>query len=43
MSEIQEAVQIIRVGYDGVEIALKVGSAGLKGMENVIGFKVALY
>ena len=26
MSEIQEAVQIIRVGYDGVEIAIKVGS-----------------
>ena len=42
MSEIQEAVQIIRVGYDGVEIAMKVGSAGLQGMKKVIGFMVAL-
>ena len=42
MSEIQEAVQIIRVGYDGVEIAMKVGSAGLQGMKNVIDFMVAL-
>ena len=24
--EIQEAVQIIRVAYDGIEIAMKVGS-----------------
>ena len=42
MSEIQEAVQIIRVGYDGVEIVMKVGSAGLQGMKNVIDFMVAL-
>jgi len=27
--EIQEAVQIIRVAYDGIEIAMKVGSGGL--------------
>jgi len=25
--EIQEAVQIIRVAYDGIEIAMKVGTA----------------
>ena len=42
MSEIKEEVQIIRVGYDGVEIAIKVGSAGLKDMKNVIDFMVAL-
>ena len=27
--EIQEAVQIIRVAYDGIEIAMKVGAAAL--------------
>lgn len=27
--EIQEAVQIIRVAYDGIEIAMKVGSGGI--------------
>jgi len=42
MSEIREAVQIIRVGYDSVEIVMKVGSASLKGMKNVIDFMVAL-
>ena len=26
--EIQEAVQIIRVAYDGIEIAMKVGRGG---------------
>ena len=30
--EIQEAVQIIRVAYDGIEIAMKVGSGGLGGV-----------
>ena len=29
--EIQEAIQIIRVAYDGVEICMKAGSSGLKG------------
>ena len=28
--EIQEAVQIIRVAYDGIEIAMKVGSGAHK-------------
>lgn len=35
--EIQEAVQIIRVAYDGVEIAMKVGSGGIGAMQKVIG------
>ena len=31
--EIQEAVQIIRVAYDGVEIAMKVVSGGFSAMQ----------
>ncbi len=34
--EIQEAVQIIRVAYDGVEIAMKVGSGGISVMQKAI-------
>ncbi len=34
--EIQEAVQIIRVAYDGIEIAMKVGSGGIGAMQKVI-------
>ena len=34
--EIQEAVQIIRVAYDGVEIAMKVGSGGISAMQKAI-------
>lgn len=30
--EIQEAVQIIRVAYDGIEIAMKVGGGGIAAM-----------
>lgn len=33
--EIQEAVQIIRVAYDGIEIVLKVGSGGLSAVQKV--------
>ncbi len=33
--EIQEAVQIIRVAYDGIEIAMKVGSGGIKAMRKI--------
>lgn len=33
--EIQEAVQIIRVAYDGIEIAMKVGSGGIKAMQKI--------
>lgn len=34
--EIQEAVQIIRVAYDGIEIAMKVGSGGVSAMQKAI-------
>ena len=33
--EIQEAVQIIRVAYDGIEIAMKAGSGGIKAMQKI--------
>ena len=36
--EIQEAVQIIRVAYDGIEIAMKVGSGGLGAMQKANDF-----
>jgi len=36
--EIQEAVQIIRVAYDGIEIAMKVGSGGLAAMQKAVEF-----
>ncbi|MDD7643805.1 MAG: PcfB family protein [bacterium] len=34
--EIQEAVQIIRVAYDGIEIAMKVGSGGIAAMQKAL-------
>lgn len=37
--EIQEAVQIIRVAYDGIEIAMKVGSGGIAAMQGNRLFK----
>lgn len=36
--EIQEAVQIIRVAYDGIEIAMKVGNGGINAMQKAIDF-----
>ena len=33
MSEISDAVQIIRVGYDTIEIAMKVGSGSIEMMQ----------
>lgn len=36
--EIQEAVQIIRVAYDGIEIAMKVGSGGIAAMQKALEF-----
>lgn len=33
--EIQEAVQIIRVSFDGIELAMKIGSGGLSAAQNV--------
>lgn len=40
--EIQEAVQIIRVAYDGIEIAMKVGSGGINAMQKAIEFLKAI-
>lgn len=40
--EIQEAVQIIRVTYDGLEIALKIGSGGLAAAQKVMNSFVYL-
>lgn len=36
--EIREAVQIIEVAYDGIEIAMKVGSSGISAMKSTIDF-----
>lgn len=36
--EIQEAVQIIRVAYDGIEIAMKVGNGGISAIQKAIDF-----
>ncbi|MEH2960397.1 PcfB family protein [Candidatus Merdisoma sp. JLR.KK006] len=40
--EIQEAVQIIRVGYDGIEIAMKVCGGTLEEMKKAMDFLIAL-
>lgn len=40
--EIQEAVQIIRVGYDGIEIAMKLGSASIEQIKKSVGFLFAV-
>ena len=44
--EIMEAVQIIRVAYEGIEIAIRIGSGGLNAaqrvVETLIGEKVKL-
>lgn len=40
--EIQEAVQIIRVGYDGIEIAMKVCGGTIEGMKKAIDFLIAV-
>lgn len=40
--EIQEAVQIIRVTYDGIEIAMKIGSGGLKAAQKAVDSLVYL-
>ena len=34
--EIQEAIQIIRVAYDGVEICMKAGCSGLKALQQIV-------
>jgi len=40
--EIQEAIQIIRVAYDGLEIALKVGSGSIEVMKKTIDVMIGL-
>ena len=40
--EIGEAVQIIRVAYDGLEIAMKIGSGGLNAAKKVIEALIGL-
>lgn len=42
MSEISDAVQIIRVAYDGVEIAMKVGSGSIALMQKAIDLIVGM-
>lgn len=40
--EIQEAVQIIRVGYDGIEIAMRVCGGTLEEMKKALDFLIAV-
>lgn len=40
--EIQEAVQIIRVGYDGLEIVMKVCGGTLEEMKKALDFLIAV-
>lgn len=40
--EIQQAVQIIRVAYDGIEISMKLGSASLNQLKKAVDFLGAL-
>ncbi len=40
--EIQEAVQIIRVGYDGIEIAMKICGGTLEEMKKALDFLIAV-
>lgn len=40
--EIQEAVQIIRVGYDGIDIAMKVCSGTIETMRKALQFLIAV-
>ncbi len=40
--EIQEAVQIIRVGYDGIDIAMRVCSGTVEQMKKAIDFLIAV-
>lgn len=40
--EIQEAIQIIRVGYDGIEIVMKVCSGTVEEMKKAVDFLIAV-
>lgn len=38
MSEISDAVQIVRVAFDGIEVAMKVGSGSIEMMQKALSF-----
>lgn len=40
--EIQEAIQIIRVGYDGIEIAMKICGGTLEQIKKAVDFMIAV-
>ena len=40
--EIQHAVQIIRVAYDGIEIAMKIGNGAIEELKKAVDFLIAL-
>lgn len=40
--EIAEAIQIIRVAYEGIEIALKVGSGGVRAIKETVDILIGL-
>ncbi len=40
--EIQEAVQIIRVAYEGIEIAMKIGSGGFNAAKKALDLLIGL-
>ncbi len=40
--EIQEAVQIIRVGYDGIDIAMRISGGTIEQMKKVVDFLIAV-
>lgn len=40
--EIQEAIQIIRVSYDGLEIAMKIGGGAIERAKKALDFLIAL-
>ena len=40
--EIQEAIQIIRVGYDGLEIAMKISGGAIKEAKKALDFLIAV-
>lgn len=42
MSEISDAVQIIRVGYDTIEIAMKVGRGSIEMMQKAVNLLIGL-
>lgn len=40
--EIQEAIQIIRVGYDGLEIAMRISGGAIEGAKKALDFLIAI-